>query len=65
LFSGRESGRTFGHIMGRLVGQVARKPLEGAVAIAPGLIDAAQVMAGQGQQEAVEGRCLRPRRGRA
>ena len=51
--------------MGRLVGQVARKPLEGAVAIAPGLIDAAQVMAGQGQQEAVEGRCLRPRRGRA
>ena len=32
--------RLDGHIMGRLVGQVAAQPPEGAVAIAPGLIDA-------------------------
>ena len=40
--------RLDGHVMGRLVGEVAAQPPEGAVAIAPGLIDAAQVMAGQG-----------------
>ena len=46
-----------------LVGQVAPQPLEGAIAIAPGLVEPAQVMAGQGQQEAVEGRRVGPRRG--
>ena len=51
------------HIMGRLVGQVARQPPEGAVAIAPGLVEPAQVMAGQGQQEPVEGRRVGPRGG--
>ena len=55
--------RLDGHIVGRLVGQVAPQPLEGAIAIAPGLVDPAQVMAGQGQQEAVEGRGVGPRRG--
>ncbi len=52
-----------GHVMGRLVGQVAPQPLEGAVAIAPRLINPAQVMVGQGQQQTIDGRRIGPRRG--
>ena len=57
--------RLDGHVAGRVLGQVGPQPLEGAIAIAPGLVGPAQVMAGQGQQEAVEGRGVGPRRGPA
>ena len=46
-------------------GRWALRPLEGAIAIAPRLIDPAQVVAGQGHQEPVEGRRVGPRRGPA
>ena len=47
--------RLEGHIAGLVAGLVGSQPLEGAVALAPGLGGPAQVMAGQGQQELVEG----------
>jgi hypothetical protein len=41
--------------VGLVVGHVGPQPLERPILIATGLVDPAQVMAGQGQQEAVEG----------
>ena len=51
--------RLDGHVAGLLLPTLGPQPLEGAIAIAPGLVEPAQVMAGQGQQEAVEGRGVR------
>ena len=56
-------GACDGHVAGLLLGRLVPQPLEGAIAIAPGLGGPAEVMAGQGQQEAVEGRGAGPRRG--
>ena len=41
----------------------APQPREAAIAVAQGLVEPAQVMMGQGQQEVVEGRHVRSRRG--
>ncbi len=52
--------RLDGHVAGLVLGRLGPQPLEGAVAVAPGLVEPAQVMAGQGQQEPVEGRRVGP-----
>jgi hypothetical protein len=41
--------RRDGHVAGRVVAPVAPQPREGAIAVAPGLIRAAQVVVGQGR----------------
>src|SRR5262245_1653803 len=55
--------RLEGHIAGLVAGLVGSQPLQGAVARAAGVGCPAQVMAGQGQQELVEGRRIGPRGG--